>query len=303
MNENVPPRPPRDDGAEPPPSFRKTVRNWLRSLTRSRNGDASLRESFEELIEQRADEAVPVDAEEREMLLNLLRFGALRVDDVMVPRTDIVAVEQSTPLAEVAQVIREAGHSRIPVFRGSLDDIIGMVHVRDLLRFWGEKEPFALNRIVRRVLFVPPSMPVRDLLLQMRVTRIHMAMVVDEYGGTDGLLTIEDLVEEIVGEIHDEHDADELPALVERPDGMLDADARVPIDELEARVGVDLLPEEQEEHIDTLGGLVFSLVGRIPARGEIIDHVSGLQFEVVDADPRRVKRLRIHHVPRAAAPE
>ena len=230
------------------------------------------------------------------MFVNLLNFGDLRVDDVMVPRADIIAVEQSTPVAEVVGIICEAGHSRLPVFRDSLDDIVGMVHVRDLLRFWGADRPGALTEVVRRQLFVPPSMRVRDLLLQMRATRIHMAMVVDEYGGTDGLVTIEDLVEEIVGDIHDEHDSEVLPQLVEKPGGVVEADARAPVEDLEKRMGFNLLPEEGDEDIETLGGLVFSLAGRVPTRGELIVHPAGLQFEVVDADPRRIKRLRIKHV-------
>ncbi len=274
-----------------------TLRRWLHGLGLRRNGDDHLREAIERLVAHDADAAVTISAEERSMLLNLLHFGELRVDDVMVPRADVVAVELATPLDEVVAVMREAGHSRLPVYRGTLDDIVGMVHVRDLLRFWGSDEPFALAGIARRLLFVPQSMRVRDLLLQMRVTRIHMAMVVDEYGGTDGLVTIEDLVEEIVGEIQDEHDVEDMPMLVEQSGDVIEASARVPVEDLEARTGYDLLTEDQEEHIETLGGLVFSLVGRVPTRGEIIAHPSGLQFEVVDADPRRVKRLRIHNVP------
>jgi CBS domain containing-hemolysin-like protein len=227
----------------------------------------------------------------------LLKFGELRVADVMVPRANIDAVEQSMSLAEVVSAMYKAGHSRLPVFRDTLDDIVGMVHVRDLLRYWDTEESFALDEIVRRILFVPPSMRVRELLMQMRATRIHMAIVVDEYGGTDGLVTIADLVEEIVGEIQDEHGMEDLPMLVDRPDGLIEADARVSVEDLEARVGTVLLPEEHEENIETLGGLVFSLVGRVPARGELIAHPAGLQFEVIDADPRRIKRLRIHHAP------
>ncbi len=289
---------PRDNGRDGHGgSLGETLRRWLHGLGRRRNGDDHLREAIERLVEHDADEAVTVSAEERSMLLNLLHFGELRVDDVMVPRADVVAVELATPLDEVVTVMREAGHSRLPVYRGTLDDIVGMVHVRDLLRFWGSDEPFALAGITRRLLFVPQSMRVRDLLLQMRVTRIHMAMVVDEYGGTDGLVTIEDLVEEIVGEIQDEHDVEDIPMLVEQTGDVIEASARVPVEDLEARTGYDLLTDDQEEHIETLGGLVFSLVGRVPTRGEIIAHSSGLQFEVVDADPRRVKRLRIHNVP------
>ncbi len=288
---------PRDDGDGPRLSLRDILRNWLGGMGHRREGEATLREILEELIDKYPEETVPVTASERAMLLNLLNFGEIRVDDVMVPRADVVAVELSTPVGEVVSVVREAGHSRLPVFRGTLDDIAGMVHVRDLLRLWGSNDPSALDEVVRTVLFVPPSMRVRDLLLQMRAARIHMALVVDEYGGTDGLVTIEDLVEEIIGEIHDEHDLDELPLLVEGRGGVIEADARVLVEDLESRVGCSLLPEEHEEHVDTLGGLVFSLAGRVPSRGEMISHPTGVQFEVVDADPRRVKRLRIHHVP------
>ncbi len=297
MNETVPSRPPRDDGAESQSSLVEVVRDWLSRLGRRRDGETRLREILEELIEQRGGEPVPASPEERTMLLNLLKFGELRVADVMVPRASIDAVEQSMSLAEVVSAMYKAGHSRLPVFRDTLDDIVGMVHVRDLLRYWDTDEPFALDEIVRRILFVPPSMRVRELLMQMRATRIHMAMVVDEYGGTDGLVTIADLVEEIVGEIQDEHGMEDLPVLVDRPDGLIEADARVSVEDLEARVGTGLLPEEHEENIETLGGLVFSLVGRVPARGELIAHPAGLQFEVIDADPRRIKRLRIHHAP------
>ena len=296
MNENASPKP-RATGREHEPSLIEAFRDWLRGLARRPDGETRLREILEEMIEERGDETVPTSTEEREMLLNLLNFGDLRVADVMVPRAKIVAVEQSAPLTEVVKIMGDAGHSRLPVFRDNLDNIIGMVHVRDTLRFWGSDEPFALGSIARRFLFVPPSMPVRGLLMQMRATRIHMAMVVDEYGGTDGLVTIEDLVEEIVGEIQDEHDVEELPMLVDQPGGVIEADARVPVDELESRIGCGLLPEEHDEHVETLGGLVFSLVGRIPARGELITHPTGLKFEVIDADPRRIKRLRIHRAP------
>ena len=291
----------RGNGEESQSGFRRFLRNWLGGLGQRRNGDEALRGSFEEFIEKHADETETIDAEERTMLLNMLNFGELRVDDVMVPRADIVAVEQKMPPADVVKVLHEAGHSRLPVFRGTLDDITGMVHVRDLLRYWGSDEPFTLEDIVRPLLFVPPSMRVRDLLLQMRDAHIHMAVVVDEYGGTDGLVTIEDLVEEIVGEIQDEHDTDDLPMLVEKPDGLIEADARLPVEDLEARVGGELYLEGSEDDVDTLGGLVFSLVGRVPTRGELIAHPSGLKFEVVDADPRRIKRLRIHNAP--APPE
>ncbi len=284
-------------GGPPAPSFVQSLRDWLRSLGPRRNGGESLRDTLEELIEHHGDDEVPVSPDERTMFTNLFKFGELRVDDVMVPRADIVAVEQSTPVSEVVSIMRKAGHSRLPVFRDTLDDIIGMVHVRDLLKFWGSDRPAALTAVVRRQLFVPPSMQVRDLLLQMRASRIHMAIVVDEYGGTDGCVTIEDLIEEIVGDIHDEHDAEELPLLLDRAGGVIEADARASVEDLERRIGFSLLSEDIDEDVETLGGLVFSLAGRVPGRGELVTHPTGLRFEVMEADPRRIKRLRIGRVP------
>jgi len=273
-----------------------TLREWLRGLGSRRNVGDSLRNTLEELFEHHGDDEVPVSPDERTMFTNLFKFGKLRIDDVMVPRADVVAVEQSTPVSEVASIMRKAGHSRLPVFRDTLDDIIGMVHVRDLLRFWGSDRTATLTAVVRRLLFVPPSMQVRDLLLQMRASRIHMAIVVDEYGGTDGCVTIEDLIEEIVGDIHDEHDIEERPLLHARAGGVIEADARATVEDLEQRIGFSLLPDDGDEDIETLGGLVFSLAGRVPARGELVTHPSGLRFEVVEADPRRIKRLRIKQV-------
>jgi magnesium and cobalt transporter len=273
---------------------------WLRRALGFRNGDANLRETLEELIEDSdgdATSAEPINAEERLMLMNILDLGELRVDDVMVPRADIISLGSDTSLDDLIELIHTELHSRMPVYQENLDDVLGMVHIKDLLNYWDNREGFDLKETLRQVLFVPPSMAVLDLLLQMRQTRIHMAIVVDEYGGTDGLVTIEDLVEEIVGEIEDEHDEEEGPLIVAREDGTLDADARTPIADLESRVGLDLLPDEQDEDVDTLGGLVFSLLGRVPQRGELIAHDTGLEFEITDADPRRIKRLRVSGVP------
>lgn len=255
----------------------------------------SLRESVEELIEEHQDDEAPIDETERDMLLNLLNFGELRVEDVMVPRPDIVAVSDDAALTDVISVMSEAGHSRLPVYRETLDDVIGMVHVRDLLAFWNNGSAFSLPDVVREVPFVPPSMQVQNLLRQMRVDKLHMALVVDEHGGIDGLVTIEDLVEEIVGEIEDEHDRTTAPLLRELGDGALEADARVLVEDLESRLGIDLLPAERDEEIDTLGGLIFELAGRVPAVGEVIAHDAGLDFEILDADPRRVRRVRVRH--------
>ena len=212
----------------------------------------------------------------------------------MVPRADIIAVEEGSCLDDILSVIRKELHSRTPVYRETLDDVVGMVHVKDLLVRVSNGGNFNLERVMRRTLFVPPSMPARELLLKMRKSRIHMAIVVDEYGGTDGLVTIEDIVEEIVGEIEDEHDRNEGPSLLEQPDGAIDADCRAGIEELESILSMDLLLDEVDEDIETLGGLVFAMLGRVPRVGEKILHPGGIQFEIVDADLRRVKRLRIH---------
>lgn len=238
---------------------------------------------------------------ERDMLLNLASFGELRVDDVMVPRADIVAVDVSASLPELAAIFRDAQHSRLPIYRETLDDPLGMVHIKDVMALLVSPEPSApvptdglLRQIRRDVLFVPPSMRVVDLLIKMQKSRIHMALVIDEYGGTDGLATIEDLVEEIVGNIEDEHDTDDAPLLASRSDGGYDASARLPVDDLEKLLGRPLLDEERQEGVDTLGGLLFALVGRVPQRGELIVHRAGIEFEIVDADPRRVKKVRLH---------
>ena len=275
-------------------SFVRSIGNWLRGL--GRGGETTWRESVEEIIEEEEEVADQISAEERGLLMNLLRFGKLRVEDAMVPRGDIVAVEENASLEDVVSAIKSESHSRMPVYRETLDDVIGMVHMRDVMTFWGDTRPFRLSDVMRKILFVPQSMPVVDLLAQMRHSRQHMAVIVDEYGGTDGMVTIEDLVEEIVGEIEDEHDQVEAPALVAFSDGTFEADARTRVEELERRVGRSLLADEDEEDIDTLGGLVFALAGRVPRRGEVIVHPAGLRFEILDADPRRIKRLKIRSV-------
>ncbi|MBX3506644.1 MAG: HlyC/CorC family transporter [Parvibaculum sp.] len=280
---------------------------WLRAFLGkgNGNGDSSLRESLEEVIEEHDDSHRSLTAEERHMLVNILKFGELRVDDVMVPRADVVAVDENATLDEVLRLYRDSAHSRMPVYRETLDDPVGMVHLKDVLAFLAPpatetaapRPPFSLRTIRRDVLFVPPSMPAIDLLVKMQATRIHLALVIDEYGGTYGLVSIEDLVEQIVGEIEDEHDVDSGPSLVKRDDGTIDADARCDIEDLEDMIGVRLVDEENEDDIDTLGGLVFSLLGRVPIRGELVRHPAGLEFEVKDADPRRIKRVRIHLLP------
>ena len=279
---------------------RPSWKNWLR-LLRRRNGD-SIREEIEELIEEREEDDEPIDPHERILLANILKLHDLVASDVMVQRVDIVGIEVETPFDEALRIFVDQGHSRLPVYREGLDDVVGMVHVKDVLPYAVDRRPARLAKLVRKVLFVPPSMPVLDLLLQMRLSRVHMAMVVDEFGGIDGLVTIEDLIEEIVGEIEDEHDDADAPKLIERADGTAIADARTRIEEFEARAGMKLMPPGEEEEAETLGGLVFTLAGRVPKRGEVIQHPAGLSFEVLDADPRRVKRLRVRGLPPFPAP-
>lgn len=288
-------RQPRENGADDDSIFH-SLRGWLKSMRRSRAGE-SVRETLEELIEEREEAEIPIDDHERRLLGNVLHLRDVTAADLMVPRADIVAIDTKATIQDLNGVIASTGHSRYPVYRGTLDDVIGLIHIKDVLMLLADGKPFALNRIVRRVLFVAPSIRALDLLLEMRLKRTHMALVVDEYGGIDGLITIEDLVEQIVGEIEDEHDEAEEPDFIEHPDGVIEADARTPLEDLEARFG-PLLDEEDREDIDTLGGLVSYLAGRVPARGELIPHPIGLEFEVVDADPRRIKRLRVRSHPK-----
>ena len=288
-------RRPRAGGAEPenPQSLGGSILSWLRRLAGAEE-ETDLRESLEEIVREQG--ANGLTAEQREMLLNIADFGELNADDLMVPRADIEAVEIGAPLDQVVEAFRNARHSRLPVYRETLDDVAGFIHIKDVLDFWGADRTFSVEAILREVLVAPPSLPALTLLARMRARRIHMAVVIDEYGGVDGLVTVEDVVEEIVGELEDEHDA-EAPLIIEHPDGSIDADARAEIEEFEERYGVDLAPDETDEEVDTLGGLVFSLTGRVPRRGERVRHPKGLEFEIVDADFRRVKRLRVRRLP------
>jgi len=280
----------------------RTPGGFLRSVRAffgAKSGETSLRESLEEAIEEHEEgaNAVTLGENEREMLFNVLEYGELRVDDVMVPRGDIVAVPNNISFPDLVKTFAEAAHSRMPVFGETLDDVVGMVHVKDTLKLIAEgdaPEDFKISMIQRPVLYVPASMRVIDLLAKMRASRTHMAVVVDEYGGTDGLVTVEDMVEEIVGEIEDEHDAVDEPDLVPLSGGGFDADARVTIEELEETLGIDLTLDERSEDVDTLGGLVFLLVDHVPDIGEIVAHETGYRFEVLDADPRRIRKIRIH---------
>jgi magnesium and cobalt transporter len=267
------------------------LRAILRRLRRREKNEA-VREAIEELIEETPESDTPISEDQRVLLANILKLRDKTVRDVMVPRADIVGIAADTPLDEVVRLIQAEAHSRYPVHRESLDDVIGMVHIKDVLAYWGTAKKFNLRDILRRVVFVAPTLPVLDMLLDMRRSRTHMALVVDEFGGTDGLLTIEDLVEEIVGEIEDEHDVAQPPTLSRRVDGTIDVNGRTPVEMLEQEIG-NVLSEDERREIDTVGGLIFSLLGRIPERGEVVSHPSGVEFEILDVDPRRIRRLRV----------
>jgi CBS domain containing-hemolysin-like protein len=274
----------------------------LQSLLRKREAE-SVRDRVEELLEGKREDAdsyregledTGLDPHERILLGNVLRLRDKTAYDIMLPRADIVAMPESLTLDQAIRLIQREGHSRFPVYRGNLDEIVGMVHIKDVFAAVGrDPSVFSMKGILRKPLLVVPTVPVLDLLLQMRAQRIHMALVVDEYGGIDGLVTIEDLVETIVGDISDEHDEVATPMFVERPDGTLEIDARTTIEDFEKRMGSVLTEEERAADIDTVGGLVFTLAGRVPARGELISHSSGLEFRVLEADPRRIRRLRV----------
>lgn len=278
-----------------------------------RNG-GSIREDITEALAQDSGQLADLSAQERAMLSNVLSLRERRIADVMVPRADIIAVPAETTLGELLGLFSNAGHSRLPVYGDTLDDPRGMIHIRDFLDFIATKaQPsaeteasgpilaavdlsvtLAAAKILRPVLYVPPSMPAVDLLVRMQATRTHIALVIDEYGGTDGLVSIEDLVEIVVGDIEDEHDLDEAPTIAPAGENMFIADARATLEELRDATGIDLSQAEVAEDVDTLGGLIVTLAGHVPARGELIQGPEGLEFEILDADPRRIKRLRIH---------
>ena len=305
---------------------------WQRIRSRfSRGRDIGLRESLEGAIEshEAQNPGETVGQEAKSMMLNIIEFSGLRVDDVMVPRVDIVAIDETDTMQDLLEKFIDANHSRVPVYRETLDGVTGMIHVKDFLRWMAARgvkkrrltkaqkaeqaekpektaapglsiaasvlsTPVKQAGLNREVLFVPPSMPATDLLVRMQASHTHLAIVIDEYGGTEGLVSIEDLVEVIVGDISDEHDTDEDREIKPLEEKIYTADGRVDLAQLEALLGVDLLPEEEEEEADTLAGLIFKIAGRVPTRGEIIRHDSGLEFEILDSDPRRVKRVRIN---------
>ncbi|QOZ22238.1 magnesium/cobalt efflux protein [Bradyrhizobium sp. CCBAU 51753] len=301
---------------------RPAAEGWLVRAIRTLFGwkAGSVRDDLQVVLDASTPDDVGFSAIERTMLRNILSLNERRIADVMVHRADIVAVKRDIPLGELMSLFESAAHSRLVVYNETLDDPEGMVHIRDLLAFMTararvtdttktrRKKPFPAGldlravdlalpladaNIIRKLLYIPPSMRAIDLLAQMQASRIHLALVVDEYGGTDGLVSIEDIVEQIVGEIDDEHDSDEPPSIVRQPDNSFIADARASLDDVRSVIGEDFVTGDAGEEVETLGGYLVSFVGRLPVRGEVISGPGNFEVEVLDADPRRVKRLRI----------
>ena len=300
------------------PTAESWLVRWIRGLFGWKQG--SVRDDLKVVLDAAAPEEAGFTAVERTMLRNILSLHERRIVDVMIHRADIIAVKRDIPLGELMDRFESAGHSRLVVYNETLDDPEGMVHIRDLLTFMTararvretskprRKKPFPAgldlravdlaaplfeSNIIRKLLYVPPSMRAIDLLAQMQASRIHLALVVDEYGGTDGLVSIEDIVEQIVGEIDDEHDSDEPPSIVRQADNSFIADARASLDDVRSVIGEQFVTGQAGDEVQTLGGFLVSYVGRLPVRGEVISGPGNFEIEVLDADPRRVKRLRI----------
>jgi len=307
---------------QPGDTARRAAEGWLSRAIRTLFGwkAGSVRDDLQVVLDASTPDDAGFTAVERTMLRNILGLHERRIADVMVHRADIVAVKRDIPLGELMDLFESAAHSRLVVYHETLDDPEGIVHIRDLLAFMTAKArvpeaakarrkkpfpagldlravdlalPLADANIIRKLLYVPPSMRAIDLLAQMQASRIHLALVVDEYGGTDGLVSIEDIVEQIVGEIDDEHDSDEPPSIVRQMDNSFIADARASLDDVRSVIGEDFVTGEAGEEVETLGGYLVSHVGRLPVRGEVISGPGNFEVEVLDADPRRVKRLRI----------
>ncbi|MEQ1489892.1 MAG: CBS domain-containing protein [Terricaulis sp.] len=283
-----------------PPSRRRAglLQRWTRIFARGKLGSA---EAVEEALREREENGGQMEMAHKDLILRAAHFDQLKVADVMRARAEIVAIEASATLGEAARVFSESQHSRLPIYGETLDDPQGFIHVRDVLAqlspneqgvALAQFEDTALARIKREILFVPQSMTLARLFLRMQSSRIHLALVVDEYGGTDGLVSMEDLVEQIVGAIDDEHDVDSVLVL-ERANGAFEADGRASITELEEKLGKSLAIPDHEDEFDTAAGLAVALAARLPQRGEILPHPAGFDVEIVDADPRRVKRIRI----------
>lgn len=275
----------------------RSLKTWLTALIGKRSENNSLRNALEEYVEDsNGDTDTPAASHEKILIGNILKLHDLSAADVMIPRADITAISLDASQEELLSLIAEQQFSRLPVYKETLDHIVGSIHIKEILLTLAAKKDIVIRDLMRNVPIISPAMPVLDLLLMMKQQKRHMVMVIDEHGGIDGLVTIGDLIETIVGEIDDEYDHDDTPGFVKNKDGSVTADARLDIDDFEEEFG-EILSEDEREDIDTLGGLVFYTAGRVPARGEIITHPNGMVMEIIDADPRRVHRLLIKNIP------
>lgn len=273
--------------------FKRFFRSALNALPFIGSGHApSLEHDMAELLEEHDPEGTQVGSEERTILSNVLALKDLRVEDVMIPRSDIIAVDASITLTNLKKILIKERHTRLPVYQDTLDQMVGFVHIKDLIPLLGSRRKFDITQLLRKILVVPPSMKARDLLMHMRAKRSHIVLVVDEYGATHGLVTLEDVLEEIIGNIDDEHDTTQAIMCRELTTGIFDVNARMPVKELEAVLETSLsLEDDDEDDYDTVGGLVFIMMDRVPENGETISHPAGFTFEVLDADARRIKRI------------
>jgi len=270
------------------------IKNLLSSLfLRNAIDKTNIKEDLETVLDNKSKNTDGISKQERIMLMNILKIDEILARDIMIPRAEIIAVEESISFEEVIKIFVDGAHSRIPIYHEQLDNITGMLHIKDLVKYQTEndtKNNF-IDNIKKEILHIPPSMPALDLLIKMQLTRLHMGVVIDEYGGVDGLITIEDVIEEITGEIEDEHDAKDISMLIKLSSNTFESNARLPIEELEKIAHIKL--SKGDDEADTIGGLVVSIAGRVPQRGEIIKHESGILFTILDADPRRIKTIKI----------
>ncbi|MCX7338141.1 MAG: hemolysin family protein [Alphaproteobacteria bacterium] len=280
----------------PQSSLPKTLKGFWKKLSKN-DSDSSLRETLEELIEESLEEEPSIESDERQLLGNVLNLKDLTAADVMVPRADIMAAPITVTEGDLVALFVKTGITQLPIYRDTLDNIVGTVHIKDLLAWFHAKNPFAIKNLLKEVIFISPAMRTLDLLLQMRETGCKMAVVVDEFGGVDGLVTFECLIEEIIGDIQEAHDQEASTQIQVKSDGTIVADARTTLEEVEEVLGIPLALSEED--IDTLGGLVVFIAGRVPIRGELIRHPSGVEFEVLEADPRCIRRLCIRNGMRA----
>tara|TARA_B100000768_G_scaffold147094_1_gene140446 strand:- start:1946 stop:2773 length:828 start_codon:yes stop_codon:yes gene_type:complete len=253
----------------------------------------NLKEDLETVLDNKSNNIDGISKQERIMLMNILKIDEILARDIMIPRAEIIAVEESITFDEAIKIFVEGAHSRIPIYHEQLDNITGMLHIKDLVKYQTENDIKSnfIDSIKKDILHIPPSMPALDLLIKMQLTRLHMGVVIDEYGGVDGLITIEDVIEEITGEIEDEHDDKDISMFIKLGPNTFEANARLSIEELERISQIQLTKDDDDT--DTIGGLVATVAGRVPQRGEIIKHDSGIVFTILDADPRRIKTIKI----------